>query len=387
MNRNNDAVIVAIGRAPVGKGKKGHFKNTNPVDFAAQTLKGVLEKIPQLDVNEIGDVIVGCAQPQDETGFNVGRMIIQRAGLPDEIPAQTVNRFCSSGLQAIASCANAIMCGQEEVMIAGGVESMSLVDMNQSLPETHNKWLEENRNGYISMGITAENVAVKYKISREEMDAFAVESHRRASFAQETGEFDDQIVPIHITNELGEDIIVTKDQGIRKESTVESLGTLKPSFKKDGVVTAGNSSQVSDGAGFAILMSMKKAKELGIRPIAKFIGYAVGGVDAAYMGLGPIAAVPKVMKKTGMTVDEMDIIELNEAFASQSLKCIRDLKLNKDIVNPYGGAIALGHPMGATGINLTSKALSYLRKTNGRYALITMCIGGGMGAAGIFEMI
>lgn len=383
----NDAIIVAIGRSPVTRARKGSFKNLHPVDLAAQTLIGVLKQVPQLREEEIGDVVVGCAQPENAQGFNVARMIAQRAGLSDEVCGQTINRFCSSGLQALATCANAIMSGQESIMIAGGVESMSMVDMTKTDPATRNPWLSENIPGsYLPMGITAENVAEKYKVTRKEMDAFAVSSHAKAAEAQDNGMLQEYIIPIEVIDDEGNLQIVTKDEGIRRGTSIESLASLKPCFKENGLVTAATSSQTSDGAGFAVLMSREKAKELGLEPIAVFRGFATGGVPSDIMGIGPIAAVPKVMSKTGMSLEQMDIIELNEAFAAQSIPCIRELHLNPEKVNPFGGAIALGHPMGATGIFLTCKALTWMKHNKGKYALITMCIGGGMGAAGIIEL-
>ena len=382
-----EVVIVAIGRSPVGKARKGCYARLHPVDLAAQTLNGVLEKVPQLKLSDIGDVVIGCAQPQDEQGFNVARLIIQRAGLPDCVTAQTINRFCSSGLQSIATCANAILAGQEDVMIAGGVESMSMVDMTKTDPSTRNEWLIKEIPGvYASMGITAENVAKLYDITRQEMELFAVESHQKAGRAQKTGLLNDYIIPIKTVDENGQWVLIEYDEGIRMDTNLEKLSTLKPCFKEDGIVTAATSSQVSDAAGFTILMSSEKAEELGIKPIAKFVGFATGGVPADIMGIGPIAAVPKVLKKTKLTMEDVDVIELNEAFAAQAIPCIRKLNLDINKVNPYGGAIALGHPMGATGIFLTCKALTYLKNNNGKYGMITMCIGGGMGAAGIFKL-
>ena len=381
---NQDAVIVAIGRSPVTRGRKGGLAQTHPIEFGAQTLKGTLAKIPQLDVNEIADVIVGCAMPFETQGYNIGRLIVERAGLPDSIPGMTINRFCSSGLQSIALCAQAIMSGQEEVMVAGGIESMSSVSMALD-PNTFDPWLTENKEGaYMAMGLTAEKVAEEKGVTREMMDMAAVASHQKAFAAREAGLLNEYIIPINTTFD-GEEITVTYDDGIRANSSMESLGNLRPCFKEDGVVTAGTSSQVSDGCGFAVVMSAKKAEELGIKPLLKFVAFSVGGVDPAVMGLGPIEAVPKVMKKTGLTVDDMDVIELNEAFAAQQLPCMKELGFPFEKTNPYGGAMALGHPMGATGVFLTTKALTRLNEIGGKYALVTMCVGGGMGAAAIFE--
>lgn len=381
------AVIVAIGRSPVERAGKGKFAGLHPVELAAQTLEGVMKQIPQLNPENVGDVIVGCAQPQDAQGLNVARMIIQRAGFPDSISAQTVNRFCSSGLQAMAACANAILAGQEDIMIAGGVESMSFVDMNKNpAANSRDAWLEEHIPGsYMSMGITAENVAEEYGISRAEMEIFAAESHRRAAEAQDNGALQDYVIPIKVTDSEENEVLVEKDGGIRRGSTPEKMATLRPCFKENGRVTAATSSQVSDGAGFAVLMSEEKAKELGIRPIAEFVAFSTGGVPSRIMGMGPTKAVPKVLEKTGMSLDDIDVVELNEAFAAQAIPCMRLLRMDEVKVNPYGGAIALGHPMGATGIFLTCKVLSYLKRQHKTYGMVTMCIGGGMGAAGIIR--
>lgn len=382
----HEAVIVAYGRSAVCRAKKGALANVHPVDWAAETLKGVLAQNPQLDPALISDLILGCAMPVKTLNLNVSRQVIQRAQLPDSICAQTINRYCSSGLQAIATCANAIMCGQEEIMIAGGLEDMSHT-FKTADPAERNPWLAENCEGaYISMGLTAENVAEKYGITREEMEEMAVKSHEKAAAAQDAGYLNMSVIPVGGKDEDGNVITVDRDEGIRRGTSMEKLAQLKPCFKEDGVVTAATSSQTSDGAAFAVLMSREKAEELGIKPIARFVSFATGGCDGRFMGLGPIYAVPKVMKKAGMTVDDMDVIELNEAFAAQAIACIRDLHLPEERLNPWGGAMALGHPMGATGIFLTCKALDYLKVTGKKRALVTMCIGGGMGAAGIFEM-
>lgn len=382
----HEAVIVAYGRSAVCRAKKGPLAGVHPVDWAAEVLNGVLAQIPQLDPSEISDLVLGCAMPVKTLNLNVSRQVIQRAGLPDSVSAQTINRYCASGLQAIATCANAIMCGQENVMIAGGIEDMTHT-FKSADPAERNPWLVENcEAAYISMGLTAENVAEKYGISRAEMEQMVYESHRKAAAAQDAGYLNESIIPVSGIDENGEHILITNDDGIRRSTTMEKLASLPPCFKENGVVTAATSSQTSDGAAFAVLMSREKAEELKIRPIARLVSYATKGCDGRYMGLGPIYAVPEAMKKAGFTVDDMDVIELNEAFAAQAIACIRDLKLPKERINPWGGAMALGHPMGATGIFLTSKALDYLKLTGGKRALVTMCIGGGMGAAGIFEM-
>ncbi|NYB74710.1 thiolase family protein [Sedimentibacter hydroxybenzoicus DSM 7310] len=385
MNNKRDAVVVAYGRSPLAKAYKGSFAKTHPIEYGAQTLKGVIAKLPGFDTAVIDDVIVGCATPERYTGYNIGRLIAQRAGLPDSVPGQTVNRFCSSGLQTVAAAANAIMANQMDVVIAGGIEMMT--DMNMLHPvEYQDALLSEQIPGtYISMGLTAENVAERCEITRYEMEAIAVESHRKAAAARDAGKFIDEIIPITVETDNGL-IVISQDEGIRPNTNMLELAELKTPFKEDGAVTAATSSQMTDGTGFIILMAREKAEELGYTPVAKFVSFAVGGVAADIMGLGPIVAVPKVMKRTGLTIDDMDVIEINEAFASQTIACIRELKLPLGKINPNGGAMALGHPLGATGTVLTCKALSELKRTNGRYALITMCIGGGMGAAGIFEM-
>lgn len=385
MKNPRDAVIVAYGRTPLARAFKGAFAKTHPVEYSVQALRGMLQHVPGLDYSLIEDVIVGCAFPEKHTGYNVGRQIAQRAGLPDTVPGQTVNRFCSSGLQAIATAANAIMAGQMDIVIAGGVEMMTGITMVH--PEEYQDTLlrEQIPGTYLPMGITAENVAQLYGITRAEMDALAAESHRKAAEAQKKGKFTEEIIPVTVMTEDGP-LTISADEGIRPDTTAEGLAALKPCFKEDGSVTAATSSQMTDGASFVLLMSREKAAALGYAPIAKFMAFAVGGVAAEIMGIGPVVAVPKVMEKIGMTVEDMDVIEINEAFASQALACIRQLKLPMTKVNPNGGAMALGHPLGATGAVLTCKAISELKRTGGQYALVTMCIGGGMGAAAVFQL-
>lgn len=383
----NQAVIVAYGRSAICRAKKGAFASAHSIDWSAQVLKGVLERVPELDRREISDVIVGCAMPVKGLNLNAARLIVQRAGLPDAVCAQTINRFCASGLQSLATCANAIAAGQETVMVAGGVEDMTHT-FKTADPMDRNPWLVEHCEGaYMSMGMTAENVARKYGISRVEMERMAVESHQKAAAAQDGGGLNQAIIPVTVPDGEGRDRVVQLDEGIRRSTTLEQLAALKPCFAADGTVTAATSSQTSDGAGFAVLMEEEKALSLGIRPLARMLSFAVGGCDARYMGLGPIYAVPKAMQRAELTVDDMDVIELNEAFAAQAIACMRELRLPAEKVNPWGGAMALGHPMGATGIFLTSKALDYLRLTGGRYGLVTMCIGGGMGAAAVLERL
>lgn len=383
-----EAVIAAYGRSPVGKAPKGVFCRTHPVDFGAQTLLGVLAKVPQLDPVDIDDVVVGCAYPEERQGWQFSRVIVQRAGLPDSVCAQTLTRFCSSGLQAIATGANAIIANQADVVVAGGVESMTMV-RKMSFPE---EFWEEGLaqtypEAYMAPGLTAELVAERYHVTRADMEAMAVESHRRAHAAQEAGLFDGEIIPIQAVQEDGSRVEIRKDEGVRPGTTPEKLAQLKPCFKEDGLVTAATSSQMSDGASFVVLMSREKAEALGIRPIARLVGFAVAGCPSEIMGIGPIHAVPKVMGRTGMSLEQMEVIELNEAFAAQALPCIRELGMDPARVNPNGGAMALGHPLGATGAVLTCKLLSQLKRQGGRYGMVTMCIGGGMGAAGIFELL
>lgn len=381
-----NCVIVAYGRSAIGRAGKGTLAQTNPVDFGAEVLEGVIARVPKLDPKEIDDVIVGCAIPEGKMGLNPARNIILRAGLPHYIPGQTVNRFCSSGIQTVAIGASMIMSGMQNVVVAGGVESMSCPVLS-SKEEYLDKWLLDHTECYVPMGITAENVAKKYQISRERMEEMAVASHAKAAEAVESGWFEAEIIPVTGYTPEEEAIVMEKDECVRKGTSAEVLATLKPCFKEDGVITAGLSSQRSDGAGFVVLMSEEKAGELNIAPIAQVVSFAVTGLDPEYMGMGPVSAVEKVMKQTGLTVDDMDVIELNEAFASQALASIDQLGLDPEKVNPHGGALAMGHPLGATGAILLGKALHHLTDTQGRYGLITMCIGGGMGAACIVEII
>ncbi len=386
----NDVVIVGYGRSAVAKsGKHGALRMMHPVDLGGQILRGVLDKIPALKDSDIDDVIVGCAQQELSQSFNIGRLVAQRAGLPDSVSGMSCNRFCSSGLQSVALAAASIHAGFADVIVAGGVESMSSIPINyDNMKKSINPWIWTNKPAnYSAMGITAENVAKKYGITRLDMEEFTVSSHKKAAAAQTAGRLAPSILPLTGTDDEGKEIVFCQDQGIRKNTSLESLASLEPCFKKDGLVTAGTSSPTSDGAGFVVLMSEEKAKELNISPIAKFTGFSVAGLDPAYMGLGPIYAVPKVMEETGLTTDDMDVIELNEAFAVQALMCIRKLGLPPDRVNPNGGALALGHPLGATGAILICKALDELQRIHGTYSLITMCIGGGMGAAGILQLI
>lgn len=378
-------VIVAYGRSAIAKAGRGTLAAANPVDFGAEVLKGVVEKVPRLDLNDIDDVIVGCAIPEGKMGLNAARNIVLRAGFPVEVPGQTINRFCASGVQSVAIGASMIMSGLQDIIVAGGVESMSSPVLSEG-SELLDQWLFENTDIYIPMGITAENVATKFGISRERMEQMSVESHAKAAEAVESGVFDEEIIPVTGYDQEGNTVVFKRDECYRKGTNMQALANLKPCFKEDGLVTAATSSPRSDGAAFLVLMSESKAKELGIKPIATFVSFAVEGLDPAYMGLGPIYAVEEVLKKAGLTPQDIDVIELNEAFASQAIATIDELQLDKEKVNPRGGALALGHPLGATGAILIGKSINYLKGTGGKYGLVTMCIGGGMGAACIIEM-
>ena len=383
-----EAVIVAYGRSPVCRSRKGGFSGMHPLEYAAQTLDGILNQIPQLDREEIEDVIVGCAVQTGKTSMNMGKLLAARAGLPQNVAAQTINRFCSSGLQAIATASNAILAGQGDVYVAGGIEDMTSTFAPYP-KEDCDQWLLENDIGaYMPMGITAENVVSRYGITREEMDAFAVASHNKATKARDEGKLAPSIIPVEGINFEGAKQLITQDEGIRDNASMEGMAALKPCFlRENGSVTAGTSSQTSDAAAFVVLMEKEKALALGIQPVAKLVSFAVAGCDATEMGVGPVYAVPKALQRANLAVEDMDVVELNEAFASQSIYCIRELKLDPEKVNPYGGALALGHPMGATGAFLTAKVLDYLKDNQKKYGLVTMCIGGGMGAAGIFERL
>jgi acetyl-CoA acyltransferase len=389
---SKEAVIVAAARTAVGKSNKGALAEVRPEDLGAAVVKGSLARVPGLDPAEIDDIIMGCAMPEGPQGLNMGRIIALRSGLPETVTAQTVNRFCSSGLQTIALGAQQILSGMGEVVIAGGTESMSAVPMS-GFHFRPNPWLVENRpETYIGMGITAENVAKKYKIAREAADQFAGGSHDKALAAIAAGRFKDEVVPVEVEKvswESGErktrKASFEVDEGPRAGSTAEVLGKLKPVFHAKGTVTAGNSSQTSDGAAAVVLMSAEKAAALGARPMARFVSFAVGGVAPEIMGIGPVVAIPKALKLAGLTLDQIDLIELNEAFACQALAVIQEAGLDPAKVNVNGGAVALGHPLGATGAKLTAQLLYEMQRRGSRYGMVTMCIGGGMGAAGIFE--
>ena len=388
------AVIVSAARTAVGKAPRGTLRTTRPEEMAAATVRAVLERAPAVDAADIDDVILGCAMPEAEQGMNVARIASLRAGLPVEVPAQTVNRFCSSGLQTIALAAQQIMSGMGEAVIAGGVETMSQVPMSSNKFMANPTLAKEHPGVYIGMGQTAENLARQYEVTREEQDAFALRSHQRAAAAQDAGKFDDEIVPLEVEITLGEGGSVQtyrttfdRDEGIRRDSSVEALAKLRPVFHAQGTVTAGNSSQTSDGSAAVLVMSEEKAERLGLEPMARFRSFAVAGVAPELMGIGPVTAVPKALKLAGVSLDEIDLVELNEAFAVQALAVIRELGLDEDRVNVNGGAIALGHPLGCTGAKLTVQMLHELVRQDKQLGLVTMCIGGGMGAAGVLERL
>jgi acetyl-CoA acyltransferase len=394
-----DAVIVSSVRTPVGKASKGTLRATRPDDLAAIAINEAIRRVPGLDPKDIEDVILGCAMPEAEAGMNVARIACQRAGLPDRIPAITINRFCSSGLQSIAMAAEHIMVGHADVILAGGTESMSMIPMggNKIAP---NPWLMDHYpDAYLSMGLTAENLAKKYGITREKADEFSLTSHQKAIAAIAAGKFKDEIVPVEVratgvSNGSGNvakaktaTTLFETDEGPRADTSMAALAKLKPAFHARGTTTAGNSSQTSDGAAAAIVMSGERARALGVKPMARFLGFAAAGVPAEIMGIGPAYAIPKALKIAGLALDQIDVIELNEAFAVQSLAVIQEVGLDPARINPNGGAIALGHPLGCTGAKLTASILRELERRNARYGMVTMCIGGGMGAAGIFERL
>jgi acetyl-CoA acyltransferase len=393
-----DAYIVAAVRTPVGKAPRGMFKNVRPDDMLAHVLKSALARSPGLDPALVDDVIVGCAMPEAEQGMNVARIGLLLAGFPNTVSGMTINRFCSSGVQAVALAADRIRLGEADVMVAAGTESMSMVPMGGHKPSFSPAIFEKNENvaiGY-GMGITAERVAAQWKIGREEQDMFAAESHRRAIRATDTGEFRDEIAPYPISEHLPDlatrEVRVASrdavnDEGPRRDTSPEALARLRPAFSVKGSVTAGNSSQMSDGAGAVILMSEAAMARANLRPIGRFLGYAVAGVPPDIMGIGPVKAIPKALKQLGLRQEDMDWIELNEAFAAQSLAVIKDLGLDIARVNPLGGAIALGHPLGATGAIRVATLLHGLRRQKKKYGMVTMCIGTGMGAAGVFEAL
>ncbi len=383
-----EAVIIAATRTAVGRAKRGTLINHRPDEMAATVISEVLRRAEGVEPEGVEDVILGCSFPEAEQGMNVGRIAALRAGFPNTVPGQTVNRFCASGLQAIALAAERIMLGFGDCIIAGGVESMSMVPIggNKYSP---NPWLMENQaEAYMTMGMTAEQVALEFNVNREDQDEFGLRSHMKAIAAQDAGRFEDEIVPMEVVVEAEEGtrtVIFDTDEGPRRGTTLEKMATLKPAFKEDGTVTPGNSSQMSDGAAAVLVMERHQAESLGLKPMVRFLGYAVTGVRPEVMGIGPVEAIPRALKLTGLNLSDIDIIELNEAFAAQSLAVIREMDLDTSTLNVNGGAIALGHPLGCTGAKLTVQIIHEMLREGQRYGLVTMCIGGGMGAAGIVE--
>jgi acetyl-CoA acyltransferase len=381
-----EAVIVSSVRTAVGKAGKGSLREARPDDMAAAAIAAALARVPTLKPKQVDDVILGCAMPEAEQGMNVARQASLLAGIPYTAGAMTVNRFCSSGLQAIALAAQAIRTGEAEVVVAGGTESMSLVPMGGHKVAPNPTLLERYPDSYLGMGLTAERVAEKYGIDREKSDAFSLRSHQKATAAIQAGRFKDEIVPLSVSlNGDGKTTPFDTDEGPRKDSDMAALAKLKPAFAARGIVTAGNASQMSDGAAATVVMSAAKAKELGLTPLARFVTYAVAGVPPEIMGIGPVEAIPKALRQAGLRLSDIDLIELNEAFACQALAVIQAAGLDPERVNVNGGAVALGHPLGCTGAKLTAQILHELDRRQARYGLVTMCVGGGMGAAGIFE--
>ena len=390
-----EAVIVSAVRTAVGKAPKGTLRTTRPDEMGAAVIKEAVNRVANLDASEIEDVIMGCAMPEAEQGMNVARAAAIRAGLPVETSAMTINRFCSSGLQAIAMAADRIRTGGAEVIAAGGLETMSMIPMGGHIIRPNPYLVDHYPDFYLNMGLATENVARKYEVTREQQDEFALRSHQRAAAALDADKFKDETVPIQVVlEELDEKgkkqtrvAVFDRDEGVRRDTSVEGLAKLKPAFAVKGTITAGNASQMSDGAAAAIVMSDSRARELGAKPLARFVAYATAGCPPEEMGIGPVFAIPKALKLAGLTLADIDVIELNEAFAAQSLAVIKTLGLDPDKVNVNGGAIALGHPLGCTGAKLTASILRELERRHGKYGMVTMCVGGGMGAAGIFERL
>ena len=392
-----EAVIVRALRTGGGKAPRGTLKDFRSDDMAAAVIRELLARTPSLDPAEVDDVVIGCATPEAQQGMNMARQIVFLSGLPVTTSAMTINRYCSSGLQAIANAAEQIMCGYAEVAIGGGAESMSMLPMGGYNVSPNTTLVANHADTYLNMGLTAENLVERYGISRAEADGFAVESHRKAAAAQDAGHFREEIVPLMVVNrdleydEKGRgrvrtvETVFATDEGVRRDTTLEGLARLRPVFRQNGTVTAGNSSQMTDGAAAALVMSRERAAALGLQPMARFVAYATGGVAPEEMGIGPVVAIPKALKIAGLTIDDIDLIELNEAFAAQALSVIKVLGLDPAKVNVNGGALALGHPLGCTGAKLTATLLHEMPRRRARYGIVTMCIGGGMGAAGIFE--
>ncbi|MDQ0159541.1 acetyl-CoA C-acetyltransferase [Alkalibacillus salilacus] len=389
-----EAVIVSGARTPVGKANKGSFAHTRPDDLAATTVKETLKRASNYD-GKIDDVIIGCAMPEAEQGMNMARQIAGLAGLDHDVPGITINRYCSSGLQSIAYAAERIMLGYADTIVAGGAESMSMIPMGGNVIRPNPTLVDEAPEYYMNMGHTAEEVANRYGVTREDQDAFAARSHERAAQALKEGKFDDEIVPVEVVDRsVGADntvqertFTVSQDEGVRPDTSVESLANLKPAFNVKGSVTAGNASQMSDGAASVLVMDREKAEQEGLTPMAKFRSFTVAGVEPEVMGVGPVKAIPKAVELAGLTLDDIGLYELNEAFASQALQVCRELGLDEEIVNVNGGAIALGHPLGCTGTKLTLSLIHEMKRRGVKYGVCTMCIGGGMGAAGVFELL
>ncbi|GIV58392.1 MAG: acetyl-CoA acetyltransferase [Rhodothermaceae bacterium] len=387
-----EAYIVSSVRTAVGKAKKGTLRNMRPEEMGAVAVRGALERVKGLTPEMVDDVLIGCAMPEGAQGMNMGRLIAQKAGLPDTVPGATINRFCSSGIQTIVMASQAIMTGQADVIVAGGSESMSLVPMTGFYFQPDPGLVEHDIDVYLNMGNTAENVALKYGITREEQDRFALRSHERAIAAIEAGRFDEEIVPLPVHDVVYADgatqaveVVFTVDEGPRADTSLEALARLKPVFRAGGTVTAGNASQMSDGAAAAVVMSGETMRELGVDPMGRVLGFAVAGVAPELMGIGPVDAIAKVLRLTGLSLDDIGLIELNEAFAAQALAVIREAGLDEERVNVNGGAIALGHPLGCTGAKLTATLLHEMKRRGTRYGIVTMCVGGGMGAAAVIE--
>jgi len=380
-----EAVIVAAVRTPVGKAPHGVFRQVRPDEMAAVAISAALRRVPALDPAEIDDVVLGCAMPEAEQGLNVARIASLRAGVPVSASAVTVNRFCASGLQAIAGAAERILAGGAVAAIAGGTESMSLIPMGGHKVAPNPRLVDDYPDVYLTTGLVAETHAREASVSREDQDAFALRSHQRAVAAIDAGRFDDEIVALAAPDAHGGTVTVARDEGPRRDTSLEALARLRPAFHVKGTVTAGNSSQTSDGASVAIVMDHDRARELGLTPLARFVTFATAGVAPERFGIGPVPAVRKALRQAGLTLDDMGLVELNEAFAAQVIACLRELPIDPDRLNVNGGAIALGHPLGCTGARLTTTLLHELRRRRGRYGLVTMCVGGGMGAAGIFE--